>query len=261
VKNFSLALSLAAALSTLHAGEIKKGTFPEGAADAIPYQLFIPDNPDNKPLPLVVCFHGAGGRGNDNTARGIHAFEVLSTPEVQKAHPAYLLAPQCPKTDKWVNVTWSDAGFSLRDTPMTQSLKTALDLVRHIAGTQRVDPDRIYITGQSMGGYATWYSILSLPDFFAAAVPVCGAGDPAAAGRIKDLPIWTFHGADDTTVPPKGSRDMVEKLKALGSPIKYTEFPGVGHMSMNNAWAEPELVPWLFMQKRPAKSPGSPAQK
>ena len=239
-----------AALSPLRAGEFKKGTFPEGAPEAIPYQLFIPDNPDNKPLPLVVCFHGAAGRGNDNTARGIHAFEVLFSPEVQKVHPAYLLAPQCPKSDKWVNVTWSDGGFSLKDTPISESLKTALDLVRSVAETNRVDGDRIYVTGQSMGGYATWYSILANPDFFAAAVPVCGGGDPSAAERIKDVAVWTFHGADDKTVPPKGSRDMFERLKAIGAPVKYTEFSGVGHASMTNAWAEPGLIPWLFEQKK-----------
>lgn len=251
-------LLAATAFPSLQASEIKKGTFPEGAVDAIPYQLFIPDNPDNKPLPLVVCFHGAAGRGNDNTARGIHAFEVLSAPEVQKDHPAYLLAPQCPTSDKWVDVTWSDGGFSLKDNPVTKSLKNALDLAQNITSTNRIDPNRIYVTGQSMGGYATWYSILSRPDFFAAAVPVCGGGDPSSAERIKGIAVWAFHGADDKTVPPKGSRDMVEKLKALGAPVKYTEFPGVGHASMVQAWAEPGLVPWLFEQK---KSSGSTAQK
>lgn len=243
-------LLAAAAFSSLQAGEIKKGTFPDGAPDAIPYQLFIPDNPDNKPLPLVVCFHGAAGRGNDNAARGIHAFEVLASPEVQKAHPAYLLAPQCPKSDKWVNVTWSDGGFSLKDTPISKSLETALDLARSVAATNRVDPDRIYVTGQSMGGYATWYSILSNPDFFAAAVPVCGGGDPSVAERIKGVAVWTFHGANDNVVPPKGSRNMFDRLKAIGAPVKYTEFPGVGHTSMTNAWAEPGLIPWLFEQKK-----------
>jgi len=240
------------------AGEIQKGTFPEGSPDAIPYQLFIPDNPDNKPLPLVLCFHGAAGRGNDNAARGILAYEVLSSPEVQKAHPAYLLAPQCPKTDKWVNVTWSAGGFALQTTPMTKSLKNALDLARQIVATHPIDPDRVYITGQSMGGYATWYSLLSQPDFFAAGVPVCGGGDPTAAGRIRTIPIWAFHGSDDNVVPPKGSRDMVDRLKALGAPVKYTEFPGVGHMSMNNAWADPGLVPWLYEQKRSTPPSGSP---
>lgn len=133
---------------------------------------------------------------------------------------------------------------------MTQSLKTALDLARDIAAENRIDPDRIYVTGQSMGGYATWYSILARPDFFAAAVPVCGGGDPSAAEQIKNLPVWAFHGADDKTVPPKGSQDMVERLKALGAPVKYTEFPGVGHLSMTQAWAEPALIPWLFQQKK-----------
>lgn len=91
---FALVTMLCASAPSLSAGEIKKGTFPEGAADAIPYQLFVPDNPDNAPLPLVLCFHGAAGRGNDNAARGIHAFEVLSSPEVQKEYPPPISWPR-----------------------------------------------------------------------------------------------------------------------------------------------------------------------
>ena len=158
--------------------------------------------------------------------------------------------PQCPKTDKWVNVTWSNGQFSLEKTPVTPSLKTAWELLRDVMKNHPVDPDRVYVTGQSMGGYATWYSILANPDLFAAAIPICGGGDPESAKNIRSVAVWAFHGDNDKTVPPSGSRSMVEALKKLGAPVKYTEFPGVGHVCMPQAWATPGIMEWLFAQKR-----------
>lgn len=102
-----------------------------------------------------------------------------------------------------------------------------------------------------MGGYGTWDLISRMPETFAAAAPICGGGDENQAEKLIDLPIWVFHGADDTTVPPERSRNMVNAIKAAGGKkIKYTEYPGVGHGSWKPAYADPEFMKWLFSQKK-----------
>lgn len=114
----------------------------------------------------------------------------------------------------------------------------------------QIDPDRLYITGLSMGGFGTWDAIQRKPDLFAAAVPICGGGDVSKASHITKIPIWVFHGAEDNLVNPKWSRDMVEAIKRAGGNPKYTEYPGVGHHSWVPAYSDPELFEWLFSQKK-----------
>jgi predicted peptidase len=102
-----------------------------------------------------------------------------------------------------------------------------------------------------MGGYGTWDALARQPKRFAAAVPICGGGDPKTAKLFAHVPIWVFHGEKDTVVKPIRSRMMVEALKAAGSSkVKYTEYPNVGHNSWTPAFREPDLLPWLFSQKR-----------
>jgi predicted peptidase len=114
----------------------------------------------------------------------------------------------------------------------------------------KVDPKRQYLTGLSMGGMGTWSIATAMPDRFAAIVPICGRGDPKQAAKLKDLPIWAFHGDADSTVNVSGSRDMIEAVKKAGGSPKYTEYPGVGHNSWDKAYAEAELYKWLLEQKK-----------
>jgi predicted peptidase len=104
--------------------------------------------------------------------------------------------------------------------------------------------------GVSMGGFGAWDVVTRHPDKFAAAAPICGGADENKAPLIARLPVWTFHGDKDGVVKTKRSRNMIEALKKAGSTAKYTEYPGVGHDSWNKAFAEPELLPWLFAQKK-----------
>ena len=113
-----------------------------------------------------------------------------------------------------------------------------------------IDPQRIYLTGLSMGGYGTWDLLARKPDLFAAGVPVCGGGDESTAEQIANIPIWVFHGDLDSAVPVSRSRTMVEALKKAGGHPKYSEYPGVEHNSWDKAYADPELMKWLFAQKR-----------
>ena len=227
--------------------------FKNKSGNTLPYRLFKPANYDPKQTyPLVLCLHGAGGRGTDNKSRGTVAFKALSNAKVQTKHPAFLLTPQCPKDKKWVNTNWEKGSYSISKLPVSKELELVEQILDLVEERFPIDSSRIYVTGQSMGGYGTWDIILRHPKKFAAAIPVCGAGDPTEVKGIAHLPIWAFHGDRDTVVPTKGSREMVAALKKAGCNIKYTEYKGVGHNSWSRAWKEKELVPWLFKQHNKA---------
>jgi len=133
---------------------------------------------------------------------------------------------------------------------MTAELKRAVELLDQLGTEFRIDPDRVYVTGLSMGGFGTWDILLREPGRFAAGIAVCGAGDPSQAERIQHVPVWAFHGDKDGVVPVSGSREMVAALKKAGAEPKYDEFPGVGHGSWYKAYATPGLWDWLFAQRR-----------
>jgi predicted peptidase len=113
-----------------------------------------------------------------------------------------------------------------------------------------VNDNRVYITGLSMGGYGTWDALARRPNFFAAALPICGGGDPKTVARFVNVPIWCFHGDKDEAVRVQRSREMIEALKNAGGEPKYTEYAGVGHNSWTQTYANPAVFEWLFTQLR-----------
>lgn len=220
-----------------------------GKAGAMPYRLFIPDKPARaRRLPLIIYLHGAGGAGNDNLKQisggNAHGTRVWTTPAMQKRHAAYVLAPQIPSGRAW------GAPNSDEPAPMAQVL---LDLLAALRKEFAIDAERIYLMGQSLGGRGTWDLISKRPALFAAAIPVCGDGNPTRIKDARGVAIWAFHGAMDQVVPVAGSRDMVAALKTAGSGVvKYTEYPDVEHDAWVRAFAEHELPDWLFAQRRKA---------
>ena len=228
---------------------IEARVFENAHGDTMPYRIYKPANYNPKTrYPLVLCLHGAGGRGDDNKSRGTQAFVALSSPSVQKQYPAFLLTPQCPKGRAWVNASCKGS-YSVSKTPISKQMALVLEILHSVNTEFSIDPARIYVSGQSMGGFGTWDIVVRNPKLFAAAVPVCGGADPSQSKSIAHLPIWAFHGEKDTVVPTKGSREMVEALKKAGSKVKYTEYPGVRHNSWTLAWSEEELIAWLFKQR------------
>lgn len=127
-----------------------------------------------------------------------------------------------------------------------------LGLIGKLTRELSLDPNRIYLVGQSMGGFGTWDLLARRPDLFAAAIPVCGGGDPAQGPRLKDVPIWTFHGDADTVIPLERTRTMATAIEAAGScTFRYWEYLGAGHdQCSERAFTEPALVDWLFAQTR-----------
>ena len=228
------------------------------AADGatLPYRLLQPAAIEpGKKYPLVIFLHGAGERGTDNALQIKNGAPVFAKPEAREKFPCFVFAPQCPKDKKWVEMEWGGAsGTAPADPgPMEPLVLGAVDA---LAKEFSIDPDRIYVTGLSMGGYGTWDLITRHPEKFAAAIPVCGGGDKERAAAAKPVPVWAFHGLADNVVLPVRSQDMVAGVRAAGGKAAHTEYPGVAHDSWTYAYGEPNLLPWLFAQRR-----GQPAQK
>lgn len=221
------------------------------------YRLLKPlkFNP-NKVYPLVIFLHGAGERGDDNTVQLVHGMSDFCKAGRREQNPCYVLAPQCPKEEKWANVDWTSNSVEL-PAKISDSLRLTLELVDAMLADAALDKNRIYITGLSMGGYGTWDALARRPNFFAAALPICGGGDPKTAEQIKHIPIACFHGDNDTVVVPERSRAIINAIKEVGGSPKYTEYPGIGHDSWTRTYSDEAVHQWLFAQRRIASQPSS----
>ena len=200
------------------------------------YLLYLPESypKSRKRWPLMLFLHGAGERGNDLEKVKMHGPPKLIAKE-GKEFPFILVSPQCPEGEWWS----SDREIA--------ALNALLD---DIEARYRVDVDRVYVTGLSMGGFGAWGLAVDNPGRFAAIAPICGGGDPARAERIKHLPVWAFHGAKDDTVPLKASQDMVDALKKAGGNVRFSVYPEAGHDLWTETYNNPEIYEWLLKQKR-----------
>jgi predicted peptidase len=198
--------------------------------------------------PLVLFLHGAGERGNDNEAQLRHGAGDFASEALRSKYPAFVVAPQCPSEEKWVDAPWSGTSHDMPSKP-SDSLGLTMALVEKMIEEKPIDTNRIYVTGLSMGGFGTWDLMARWPDRIAAAIPVCGGADTQTAERIKHIPVWVFHGDQDTAVKPQRSQDMVAALKDAGGSPKYTEYEGVGHDSWSRTYSNPEVYQWLFDQQ------------
>jgi predicted peptidase len=216
------------------------------------YRIYKPEMKEGQKFPVVLFLHGAGERGSDNTAQLQWGAEQFVSDAVQSKYPSILIFPQCPKNERWVNVDWSAKSHDQPEKP-SDSLQLTFELLDKTVTELPVDTNRIYVAGLSMGGYGTWDAIGRRPDFFAAAAPICGGGDPKQAEVFKTMPIWVFHGDADNAVPVERSRKMVAALKELDGNVKYTEYPGVGHNSWSPTFKNSEFFEWLYGQTKAKK--------
>jgi predicted peptidase len=230
----------AISLSAAFADEPAPGTQVEqelkvGETNSISYLLYLPKKYDasGDKVPLMLFLHGRG-----ESTGPLSAVKKWGPPEFidHGVQFRYIIAsPQCPPTPK----SWSE--------PDEQALLLAL--LGHLTNTFKVDTDRIFLTGLSMGGFGSWRLAADHPNLFAAVVPICGGGDPRDADKLKGLPIWAWHGAADPTVPVQRSIDMVEAIKKAGSAtVRLTTLEGIGHVSWQAAYASPDLYDWLDKQ-------------
>jgi len=198
------------------------------------YLLFLPQgygtSPDEK-WPLILYLHGMGERGNDLELVKIHGISKIV--EQWPDFPFVAVSPQCPDETMW----WHHHVI----------LNALLD---EIVATYAVDVDRIYLTGNSMGGYGTWNLATAYPERFAAIAPICGGGFSEMVCALKDVPVWAFHGAEDQTVELKQGQQMVDALRACGGHVRFTVYAGVGHDSWTQTYDDPDLYKWFLQHTR-----------
>lgn len=217
-------------------------TFENDHGEALSFRLMKPiDYDPKKKYPVVVSLHGGGAIGKDNMKQ-IHGSimpQLLSKDENRIKFPAFLFVPQFPPGASWGGP------------PHKQEIGLLiLEAISELESEFRIDPNRRYITGYSMGGYGAWHMITNYPEKFAAAIPISCGGDPSIASKIVDIPIWVFHGTNDKSVPISKPRAMIDAIKKEGGNPLFTEFPNSGHAIRSEVVSTPGLLEWLFAQKR-----------
>lgn len=199
------------------------------------YLLYLPRQYAAEPerrWPLVLFLHGAGERGR-GTVQRVATHGIPKLVERGRDFPFVCVSPQCPPEWYWTQLTPALRG-----------------LLGEVSSAHRIDPERVALTGLSMGGFGTWKLAAEDPDAYAAIAPICGGGDPAWAPRLRYLPIWAFHGEDDDVVPASHTIDIVEALRRLGGNVRFTLYPGVEHDSWTRTYDDPELYDWLLRYRR-----------
>lgn len=231
--------------------------FTDSNGVTITYYLHVPQgyNPA-KQYPIVLILHGGGEHAQatnsplQNRAVILDQFyvHVWTSTSIQQKWPSFIVVPQLVGDARWVDVPGKTGSYTLAQTP-SNGLLAAKEIVDDLQSQYSgIDSTRRYVTGISMGGYGAWEAIERWPTYFAAAIPMAGAGDPSKAADIAQVPIWDFHGAKDTVAPVSGSRDMIAALRAAGGEPRYTEYPMLTHGVWQTAFSMPSLFTWLFAQ-------------
>ena len=198
------------------------------------YLLYLPPNYGEdtaKRWPLILFLHGVGERGDDPQQVKLYGLPRLLESGVDL--PFIVVSPQCPADSYWLL--------------LLDELKALVD---HIAERYPVDPQRIYLTGMSMGGTGAWMLGIAYPELFAAMAVICGRGFPTLAGRLQHMPIQVFHGDADPVVPVDESRRMTAALSKHGGDVSLTIYSGVDHDSWTQTYANPELYDWFLSHTR-----------
>jgi predicted peptidase len=202
--------------------------------EAYRYAVYVPDGyTPARRWPVILSLHGKGECGSDgefHTTVGLGK-AIRENPQ---RFEALVVMPQMPVGRRWQG-------------PM---LDLALATLQATLSEYSGDPDRVVLTGLSLGGYGTWSLGARCPERFCALVPICGGGDPDDAAGLATLPIWCFHGAADRVVPVQRSREMVQAIRRAGGDVRYTELPGVEHNSWDITYGDPEVVAWMLSQRR-----------
>ena len=195
------------------------------------YLLYIPEgySPTENRWPLVLFLHGSGERGADLSLLARQGLPKLAA---ERNFPFLLAAPQLPEGEVW----------------SADVLKALLD---ELQATLRVDPDRIYLTGLSMGAFGAWDLATALPDRFAALVAISGGGNPVEVCRLKNVPVWIVHGRKDDVIPVAWAESLAQRLERCGGKVRLTVYPDAGHDAWTRTYADPAFLDWLLAQRRP----------
>ncbi|MDP4286125.1 MAG: prolyl oligopeptidase family serine peptidase [Bacteroidota bacterium] len=221
------------------------------SGDTLNYRQLSPDYDTMQRYPLVIFLHGSGERGSDNEAQLKWGVMNFAKEQNMIMYHAIIIAPQCPEKMSWANLsrTKHNTELYLQPTP-SRPMELLIELIQKLKRELPIDTNRIYITGLSMGGFGTYDAIERYPHLFAAAVPVCGGGNVSRVASIAHIPIWIFLGAEDPTVNPVFSLNMLEALTKSGAHPGFTQYPEVGHFSWLGAYSDPLMMEWMFRQHK-----------
>lgn len=218
----------------------------------LPYQLFRSEKAETttEAVPLVVFLHGAGERGNDNNAQLKYCVNYFLDDTITNQYPFLLLVPQCPEGKRWVNTDWSLPEHQMESEP-TAELLYVMHLVDSLVVCGAVDANHVYIAGISMGGFGVWDALQRWPDKFAAAIAICGGGDPAYAEKMHGIPVYIFHGMQDDVVLPQRSIQMYNALQAAGNnKAILVTYHDLAHDCWDEAFHTKGLLKWLFEERK-----------
>ncbi|QDO92580.1 prolyl oligopeptidase family serine peptidase [Formosa sediminum] len=221
--------------------------------DTLQYRMLLPkDFSKNKTYPVVLFLHGAGERGNDNKKQLANGSDLFLKESIRKTFPAIVIFPQCPENDYWAKLEADRSTkpitftYKYKESP-TKAMALVIDLMNDLVKKTYVKTNQVYVMGLSMGGMGTFEILYRKPNLFAAAIPICGGGNPESVkAYAKSTPLWVFHGAKDDVVDPNLSVNMVSALLKNGGVPRFTLYDYANHNSWDAAFAEPELLIWLF---------------
>lgn len=224
--------------------------------DSISYRILFPENFDpERKYPVLFFLHGRGESGNDNQKQLTHGAKMFLTESFRNKYPAIVLFPQCASDSYWANVNIiTENGkrtfnFKKGGKP-TKAMQTLVAMVEHFLNKPFIDKSKVYVGGLSMGGMGTYELLRRKRNTFAAAFAICGGDHVANIQRYKKVPLWIFHGEKDDVVPVVNSLLIANQLKVLNYPPKLTLYPKANHNSWDAAFAEPQLLSWLFSNQK-----------
>lgn len=224
--------------------------------DTLLYRILMPEDFDPaKTYPVMLFLHGAGERGSDNQAQLTHGGKLFLQPDVRANHQVIVIFPQCPADSYWSNVNSTTVNgkrnfeFEKGGKP-TIAMEMLMGLMEEVKDRPYTDKERFYVGGLSMGGMGTFEILRRMRGDFAAAFAICGGDNPKNVNKYKRVPLWIFHGAKDDVVAPENSQIVVDALKDKGADVRFTLYPEANHNSWDNAFAEPELLNWLFSHRK-----------
>lgn len=210
------------------------------------YLLFLPrgyERDGDELWPLIVHLHGGGGRGTD--PERLRVYPLVERLDGEPDFPFAVLTPQCPpgrpgRPDSQLGDLW------------TEHADLVLAILDRVVAEHRIDPARVYLVGQSMGGYGTWYLAHRAPERFAAIAPVSGPGVTWWTYRIAEagLPAWVFHGERDDAVPIAEAERMVAALESVGGDVRFTRYPEGGH-ALREPFEGDALFDWFLSHRKP----------
>ena len=217
--------------------------------DTLNYRILKPLNYDStKQYPVHLFLHGAGERGNDNVSQLVHGSKLFLKKESREKYNSWVIFPQAPKHDWWGYKDPYKLNYNVKE---SKAMSLVVKLMDNFSKRKDVNQNKIYVSGLSMGGMGTFVILNLRPELFAAATPICGDGDPNSVNNYaKKIPIWIFHGSDDTVVSPKKSLKMAKAIIDAGGSPKITFYENVGHDSWNNAFAEKNFLKWIHSKTK-----------